>query len=349
METAAPEAPMTIGQLWDPGVDSSSIVTVEAVVTSGRTAAGDAFYAQAPGGGPRSGLRVALQGALVRWPEPVGTRVALTGAVTYSAGRPILWLRDDDDGAALGASEAVIDELGGEDQGFGLVRAPGVTVESAVDPAGRADLSTGADLCGAFGALDLAWQAVGDLVGILDIDLCPRGPEDWTETTRGRPWPVLDLESARAVADGTPVVLSGVLQAAPWSTDGRWTVLQDPATGVGLWVDAEATGVAGAPGLLATWLGEIRHDDDGPRLRTWLPALLPKDAASPVTQDVPEDGARVAAIATGLGPIDAFGDRATAEGWVLDDRFGSLDALADPAEVVAWVRGTAVYAVEPQP
>lgn len=345
-ESAAPTAPVTVGDLWDPGVPSGTVVTVDAVVTSGRTAAADAFYAQGPQGGPRSGLRVAVQGALVQWPPAVGTAVVLTGPVTYSSGRPVLSLRDDDDGQIGDDVGTTVDDLGGDDQGFALVRALGVTILSAVDPSGRADLSTSADLCGDFVSLLLPWQATGDLFGILDVDLCPRKAGDWVAIDDGSPWPIHTLASARDVADGTPVVLEDVSQAAPWSTDGRWTVLQDPVTGDGLWVDAEATGLAGAPGQRATWFGEIRFDDEGPRLRTWIPPLLPREDVAAIEVGVPTDGARVRLTVSGVLPADAFGNRSTAEGWQLDDRFGSVAELDDPVEVIGWVRGTTTLAVD---
>ena len=43
-------------------------------------------------------------------------------------------------------------------------------------------------------------------------------------------------------------------------------------------------------------------------------------------------------LVSGLGPADEYGERATEEGWLLDDRFRSLDDLGDPVDVTGAVR-----------
>ncbi len=352
-DTAAEPEPVSVASLWEPGVGNGTVVTLDRViVTSPRTAAGDVFYVQAEGGGPQSGVRVTLQGAIVQFPPAVGTPVSLTGPISYSQGRPVLALRDDDDGEDLGKpEEPTVDPLSDEDQGFGLVVAVDVQVNSPVDAAGLADLSGSADLCADFVHLQADWMALGSLTGILDNDLCPRTTDDWFETTPGTPW--LNVSIADVVAgdlpEGTAVFLTGVSQSAPWTTDARLTVVQD-ATGAGLWVDAEASGLVGAPGLLATWSGELRSNGEGIRLRTWLEPTGVGAAAFPLVSEATVDGAFVFRTVSGLGAPDEFGNRVTADGTILDDRFGSLAGLVDPTEVTAWVRntpGAVVLAVVP--
>jgi len=237
---------------------------------------------------------------------------------------------------------------------FALVQAVDVRITSDVDPTGRAD-ATGLGFAMDFGVSPPGYNREGEATGILrEGRLSLRQPSDWTGDPVGDPPVSTTVEAIRGgeVAEGTPVVLDEMVQIAPWSRGGQWTVIQE-ASGAGLWVDAEAWGVSGAEGDQGTWVGEVRDVNGGLRLRTWTdPTVF--GAASPLDGDG-DDGDRVRASLVGLDGPDAYGEW-HANGWIVDDRFLSLDDLEDGSEVLGVVRddGTsdaprlAVTDLEPQ-
>ncbi len=86
-------------------------------------------------------------------------------------------------------------------------------------------------------------------------------------------------------------------------------------------------------------VGEVRTDGEGLRLRVWSPPAITGTGLPALGLDL-VDGTLLAGVWTGLGAPDDGGERTTVEGVLLDDRFGPIDDLDDPAEVVGAVRET---------
>jgi len=316
-----------VAELWEPDAFEAGtwVVLDEVLVTSPR--AEDAFYVQDRGGGTHSGARVELAGALNNWPPPVGTPVRLYGPITVDERGPVLQLREHQSGISLGEPELPTAVPWADDPAlsYALVRAEGLRMTSATDPSGQAD-STGPSFSADFGVMPPGYDRVGDATGIFARGrLSLRDDLDWTGEREGAPPVSTTIAAIRAgeLAVGTPVEIADALQIAPWSRGGRWTAIQDGA-GAGLWVDAEGWGVSGAEGELGSWIGEVRDDGEGLRLRTWTDPLV-VGTAVPV-EGSGEDGDRIRTTLTDLQGPDAYGDWSAA-GWTVDDRFLVLDDL----------------------
>jgi hypothetical protein len=330
-------------ELWTGAYDPGPVSVGPVVVTSPRTATGGAFYAQDPGGGPGTGLRIDLGGFVSGAPPAMGVEVELVGSWHLDeGGGPVVVVNSADAIVDIDATADVVASpwSGDPTSLFGVVSLTGATVASMPDPTGRALLDSGQDLVGSFAFATPGYGSSGDLVGVAVEagGIALRSAADWDGEIRSDPPVDATIDQVRdgSFSDGTPVALSG-LQSAPWSVDGRWTAVQDDQ-GDGLWIDGESWGIAGSPeGTSGTWTGEVRTGSDGLRLRTWTP---PRETGvgTPITGSDPVDGARIAATVTGLGPVDAFGDR-PADGFALDDRFDSLDALIDGVVVTGIVHG----------
>jgi len=318
---------------FEPGV---WVVLDDVLVTSPR--AESAFYVQDRGGGPNSGARVELVGALNNWPVAVGTPIRLYGPVYVDETGPVVQLRDAVSAIALGEPEVPVAVDWADDPAlnYALVQAVGLRITSAVDPVGRAD-STGPGFAADFGVLPPGYNRRGDATGILEGGrLSVRGEADWTGSFEEDAPVATTLAAIRAgdLAGGTPVEIGEALQIAPWSRGGRWTVIQD-AAGHGLWVDAEAWGVAGTQGELGSWRGEVREDGHVLRLRTWFD---PNVSATGIPVEAGgEDGDLIRTTLADLEGPDAYGEW-TAAGWTVDDRFLSLDDLPSTPIVLGIVR-----------
>ncbi len=329
-------------------VETGGVVLGPVVVTSPRTATGASFYVQDPGGG--LGLRVDLGGFLLSLPPPVGTDVMLDGSwIREVDGAPVLALQDELDLTDLGTSTGAVAIPWVDDptlQGA-LLSATDVEITSAADPAGRADTDAGFGLIGRFDAASPGRLARGDLVGI-QVEagtLALRSDADWTGTRPGDVAEAATIPLARGMSDGAYLRVEGT-QVAPWSADGRWTAIQDGDDG--LWIDAEGWGAGGATvvGDRLIVEGEVRTDADGPYLRVWTPPVV-SGAGAPAMQAIPVDGALYTLVVAAPGPADAYGDRATADGWILDDRLGPVDLVQDGHVVTGVVRGDDRLAVIP--
>lgn len=335
-----PDDTVTVSELWaSPGFQGTVATIAPLIVTSPRTADGTAFFASDPLGGPQSGVRIALDRAFEDWPPPVGTRIAVTAFVVRAGAGPILEIGPDADAVDLGIVgvppvSPFVPESGLD---HGLVSVPGVTVTSAPDPLGRADLNGVGGLGGAFGDAP-GWNRTGDLVGILDGGrVSPRSRDDWSGDWAGDPPLVTTLAALDDLAEGTPVVVRDLVLATPWSRDGRWAVVQDPA-GVGRWVDAEGWGLwsAVSRGDVGDWTAEIRSDDAGLVLRVW-DSPTSGGVRDILIGDTLTDGAIVTLEVSDIGPPDPWGERPT-DGPTLDDRFLDLGELPDPVTLTGAVR-----------
>ncbi len=347
-ETAAAEV-VPVADLWALEVPSGATVTVDVVVTSPRTLAGDAFFARDVAGGELAGLRVELGGILDDWPPAPGTPVQLTGVWTARNLGPELYLASSANGLVLGDAAPLAPRPWhpGLTLGQDLVEVRGVVVTSAVDPAGQADTDSALGIGGCFG-VSPGYGRGGTLVGIQVAGrVCARSPADWSGELDGDPPEPVGIDEAITRPDGAWVTLDDLVLATPWDRGGRWALLQDPA-GQGLWVDAEAWGLSAqvAPGDVGSWTGEVRYDLDGPYLRAWLPPELAGVREPELVQEI-VDGALVEVTVSGLGAPDDLGEVPTAEGLVLDDRFVDLGDLPDPAFVRGAVRGAVRLAVVP--
>lgn len=334
--------PTTVADLRGSPLTGARVTLAEVQVTSPRTADGAAFFVQDPGGGPGSGLKVAIGGAIWEWPPPIGTPVSLTGRVSQTENGPVLTLRDIDDTERLGDPEPVVATPWEEGPlGYDLTTVGPLTVTSAVDPAGRADTSGPVGLGSAFLPAP-GWATEGTATGILAGDsLSLRTEADWTGPFVGSPPLEVTLDDLRsgALPEGTPVVVHDLLQISPWSRGNRWAALQDPL-GNGLWVDAEAWGVEAEPGRVGSWLGEVRGDGDGLRLRVWTAPEVTGEG-TPALSSALRDGDLVVARVTEVQPPDPYGDRPARVGSravILDDRFRPLDDLPTEGLVRAVAR-----------
>ena len=336
---------LTVPELWDQAADVSEWVVVEDVlVTSPRSA--DAFYVQGRGGGPESGLRVILSNVLNNWPPAIGTPITLLGPVGMGEDGPFLTVNVHGDHiVALGDPEETVSTPWSEDPllAQALVHVDGIRITSSVDPTGHAD-SDGPPLAGVFGVDPPGFNRVGDVAGIFtDGRVSLRDSVDWTGEFAGDPPAQATIAEVKdgAFPDGSPVEISGVVQLTPWSVGGQWAAVQG-ADGRGLWIDAEAWGVAGDRDAVATWVGEVRSDGDGYRLRVWQdPEIF---GAGVAVEGGGDDGDLVRVVLSALAGPDAFGEW-SADGWIVDNRFQSLDDLAANPAVLGVVRGAGTLAV----
>lgn len=340
----------SVADLWADAVEPGGVLLGPVVVTSPRTATGASFYVQDPGGG--QGLRVDLGGFLLSVPPPVGTLVELDGGWSREPdGAPVLNLADERNLTDLGDTTAPVATPWDGDvtlQGA-LISAADVEITSATDPAGRADTSAGLSLSGRFGAASPGRLARGDLVGILveGDAVALRSDADWSGTRPGDVAEDATIAEIRAGAfpDGAYVRVEGT-QLAPWAADGRWTAIGDGDAG--LWIDGEGWGIAGTSdaGDRVVLVGEVRTDGDGPYLRCWtLPAVTGTGEAT--ARAIPEDGSLFTLTVEDPGAADVYGDRPTADGWILDDRLAPVDGIADGDVVTGVVRGADRLAVLP--
>jgi len=335
------EPPVTVAAMWAGDLETGAVTLGPVVVTSPRTAAGASFWVQDPGGGPATGLRVDVAGFQAGIPPEMGTEVTLTGPWSLDAEGVPSFAIDDDLDVAVGAAGQIVVPLGwtGDLAEVGSpVDLGEVSVASAVDPAGEADLDIGVHVSGAFGVFAGGWQERAEARGIAlsTHEIAPRTAEDWVVVAEARPPEEVALDAVGEVPDGRPIRLVDVVQAAPWSDDGRWTSVQDGA--LGLWIDVEGRGERlTLEGDVATWEGEVRRGSDGVRLRVWLDPEV-TGIADVATGAALVEGARVGLTLSGLGDPDVYGVRATAEGTALDDRFTSLDELPDPCLATGIVR-----------
>lgn len=342
---AEPSEAATIAEVWD-GLQGTLLL--EAVIASPRTADGLGFFIADPQGGPGSGLHVILGGVFDDLPPPVGTPIQLEGPTIQGTFGPGLLLRNTGDLVVLGPPVPLEPQPWSDDAQLeqALVITRDVQVTSALDPAGRASTDGPAGVGGLFG-IGPGYARSGDLIGILtDGRISPRTAGDWSGSLEGDPPRSVELAELAALDDGTPVILHDLLQATPWDRSGRWALLQDPG-GQGLWLDAESFGLwhHSDAGTVARWEGEVRHDSEGIRLRAWLPPTGAGSTRTPTRVALPADGpladgALIETTVSGISAPDLLGERPTAEGPLLDDRFVSLEGLDDPAHVVAAVRGS---------
>ncbi|MBX2803425.1 MAG: hypothetical protein KTR31_37440 [Myxococcales bacterium] len=315
---------------------ASGFVLLEGlVVSSPRTADDRAFFAQ----GADRGVRIVLGDILDDLPPPVGTPILIRGTALSNTA---LLLHSEDDLRALGPAEPLLPTPFAEDLlPFVLTSLPDVTVTSALDPAGHADLDALADLGGLFG-VGPGYGRTGDLTGILDgTRISPRSVADWTGSIDPLPPVEATVATLKGVPSGTPVQLTEVTQATPFDRSGRTAVVQD-ADGRGVWIDTEAWAAAATSdsGSRGSWLGEIRHRDGGSVLRVWTPPTVDSTGHAPVFSDEDTDGALVRRTVSGLGSPDATGQVPTAEGPQLDPVFLDLGDLPDPVSITAAVRGS---------
>ncbi len=334
-----PEEPVSIAELWEGTAPTGNITLEDVVITSARSVTGTHAFAQAPQGGHKACLRIDIPTIVAGFPPPVGTPVRLTGTWFMGRSAPQVTVDRVEDYEVLGEpAEVVVTAYSSRDTlGGCLVAVEGLTVVSGVDPTGRADTAAGLVLGGTFGVTP-GYGAEGDAVGILSESgvLAVRSEDDWTGELEGRPPQPVALAGVDEVGEGTWSRVEAVVQAAPWSRDGRWTVVQD-AAGVGLWVDTEGWGLERdtVEGDVVDWVGEVRHEG-GRRLRTWeAPTLV--GTALPLETDDVVDAARLAVAVESVGEVEADGSR-LAGGWRLDDRFVDLASLYPPATIIGIVR-----------
>jgi hypothetical protein len=323
------EPAATVSNLWAAVLAPGPITLGPVVVTSPRTLSGTAFFVQDPGGGPATGMPIAVVGFQEGVPPAMGTLVYVTGGWAPDLdGVPALQMDNElDVGRAGGETDiAVLPFTGALEEVGSPVSLGAVEVTSGVDPTGGADVRGGIHVEAVFGDYVGGWAEAAQAAGIaLALDrVAPRTPADWQVTRAARDPEVVALVDIPGVDEGTPVVIEGAVQAAPWSEDGRWTAIQSGEAG--LWIDTEGWGVAHpAEGDLARWQGEVRRGTDGLRLRTWIDPVV--SGAGAVLDGVLAEGARVVVPVTGIGAADGFGARPTDQGFALDDRLMPLDDL----------------------
>ena len=336
VEEVAP--PLRIADLWAGAIDQGNIATVEnVVVISGRTADASHFYAQDAGGGPQSGLRLALSDPMPFWPPEIGAVVTLKGPVWLYDGAPTLFLEKVSN--ALWTGERVEPTASPWDGDpaltHSLVEGSG-SIVSAADPSGRAQLDDGTWLQGDFGLGAPDYGASGDYLGVAapDRGLLLRRTEDWSGSWEPTEPEVVSLTDLRGglYPDGAKVRITGVLVATEWSLDGRWSLAQDLA-GEGVWLDSEGFGTPVAkPGDVGDITGELRSDGVGLRLRVWDPPTM-RQSGTAFRSDELRDGQLGQWRFEGIGPADPSGDRRTVDGVLLDNRYADLGDLPDPVLV----------------
>ncbi len=329
---------VSVATLWGSEPLNRVVVVRDARVVSGPTVdEGIVFVQDAEHG---HGLAVRRRGHVPDWPPPVGTVVRLSGLFVGPRATPTLWIE--------GASSVTVLDTPRQapirfvdpplPRAWALVRFDGVRVLGDPDPSGRTAVSVGREIDGRFGVALPGFDAEGDLSGVVMADgaIAPRFAADWTgdagqETVPARSVRDLLLGDGRV---GETIDLTGV-QATPWSIGGRWVVLQDPASGVGLFVDTEAWSARRdtVPGDRLTWRVQVGVVGGQAQLRAWEE---PRVVGQAVVTEGPSvrHGALWTERIEGIGPSDAAGERAVGEAFVLDDRFLALDDLPDPA----WIR-----------
>ncbi len=320
---------MSVAELWAAELESGVVTVGPVVVTSPRTLDGSAFWVQDPGGGPGTGLRVSVTGFQEGVPPAMGTAIGVTGSSSRDlAGVPRLDIDDDAAVSVFGEDAVTVTPWTGALTDVGSPVALGlVGVTSAVDPLGDADVTGGIRIRGVFGTFPGGWDEAAVVAGIAltETEVAPRTAADWAATRAPRPPRVVQISEVASMLEGTPVVLDGVVESAPWSEDGRWTAVQSEDGG--LWIDAEGWGLAQPRvGDVVHWEGEVRRGADGTRLRTWTDPVVSGSAPVGEGGELVE-GARVSLDVTGVGEPDAWGARPTEQGVPIDDRFLPLDAF----------------------
>lgn len=322
-----------------PPVVGSTVRVGPLAVISGPTPATRAVYLQDPVHGV--GVEVRRGARFDGWPPPLGTTLTLRAVYGGPAPAPVLYVRSADDVEVHGAGAAPVVVLAPEPPltTFSLARWTGLRITSPTDPTGRAASSAGFELEDRFRVGLPGLGNSGTLTGIVlpGGTVAPRTSEDWAGTVEAGLAAVSTIAAVRGglVPAGAALVIEAV-QATPWSRGDRYLVLQD-ADGLGLWLDAEgfSDGV-GAAGQVGLWQVELRSYGDQPRLRAWLPRTATGSRQVRLSVEL-SDGALVERAVSGIGPPDETGERTTAEGWWLDDRFVSLDEIGEAATVRAAV------------
>lgn len=289
------------------------------------------------------GVLVQVGARVTGWPPALHQEIAVS-AVWLNGSPPTIGLHATTSLLARRAVQApVVTPFDGTQPAWTLVEAVGVRVASSVDPLGRADTEPALGLEDRFGVGLPGYGAEGDLRAVVGSDgrLWPADAASWVELSppiEAREVTIAELRGT-GLRPGTPVQV--VARAVtPFSEDGRWLLLQDEA-GDGIWVDAAGYGPWRLPTGLARWDAELRFVSGAAVLRAWgEPANLGGDARRIVAPDIsPVDG-RVVRLRPGPSAApDAWGDRLTDAGFLLDDRYVNLVEV--PAVVVgAWmVRG----------
>lgn len=327
----------SVGELYAAGAVPGQYVVQPLVVMSGPTADGLRTYVQDPATG--QGLEVRLGGYVPSWPPAVGTQVSLRayvqGQVAFIDGEADVTVVDQ--GVPLVVADAPDDP-----RAFQLVRYQDVGVVTDPDPAGRADLDIGLSLDGRFGTALPFRGNRGTLTAVVTEDqgLALRDTSDWQGSWE--PGVVLDITLrdllAGRVALGATVRLSASM-ATPWSLDGQTTLLQAPG-GLGIWLEREGfEHPQASKNEAGLWTGQVRWRGGAWYVRSWWPVEIVGRTPTLRAEGLAH-GVVVDLEVSGLGPVDAYGDRTTEQGWVLDGRFMALDDLPDPVVVRAAVDGT---------
>lgn len=330
----APEA-ASIADLWDGVASSGAHVSVPARVTSPRTADDESFYVQDPAGGP--GLRVGLRGDFPTLPPSIGTEIEVGGIFTLDEDGPAVLVDALEDVVVSDVvSEPVIAEWP-EAPGLGLVRAA-VVITSPPDPLFEASTDQ-FPLDGSFRTPVPAWHSRAFVIGVwVGAALAPRTVADWAVTAAGEAPLEVPLSDIGGLGDGAWVRVRGA-QATPWSTDGRFVLVQDES-GHGSWVDTEAFAVArtSVPGDLLEIVAETRERT----LRCWTTPEIVGTAAVIVIGDG-VDGTLATGTLTPAGDPDAWGAVPSLEGPRIGHRFvepgsdaitGSFALSSDPDGLV---------------
>jgi hypothetical protein len=351
------EPPVTIASLRGGGLGRGYVDVVDARLAGGPTADGASVYLQDRVTGEGAELRIGVLG--LGPPPPVGTPIHVRAWFEGAANAPVLWLVDTADLVVDGEPEELdvaVDPVA--PRPLALARFTAVTVTSEPDPTGVADTSLGRRLDARFGVVLPSLGNTGDVTGIVlaDGSIAPRSDEDWAGPREPGPviQAILDDVLEGRIAAGA-VVDVPVLQATPWTRDGRGALVQDE-TGRGVWLDTEAFGHgASKAGDLLVLRAEVREADGYRWLRSWWRAP-PQGSRAPVVLGVLGHGVLVDVDVAGAGRPGWTGERVTAEGWTLDDRFVDLDTVPDPARVRVAVDASSgavelavVAVIEPEP
>ncbi|NCG20003.1 MAG: hypothetical protein GWP91_13430 [Rhodobacterales bacterium] len=342
------EEPVTVAQLWDGVHNNGLVVTLDdLMITSPKTWNGRSFFAQTTAGGPQSGIRIELDGNLSGWPPPVGTPVSLRGQIWLFDEGPSLFLSKQDNAEILEepATPTVTPWTDDPELVYALVQVE-LGGTTAPDPAGLAQTDLDLQLRRLFDVntpgIDQHGVATG--IALYENGLGLRSPADWSGDFENAPPIDVSVTDLVDLPDGSWVRITNLTQATPWSLDGRYAVLQD-SVGNGLWVDTE--GWSSAHTLLGDrgdWIGEVRTDGEGLRLRTWLPPTI--NGQGDVFQVVgTKVGDRIALHLTDLSEPDLQGYRSSAEGWRIDGRFTPIESLPSDVMVVGVIRSSNLLAV----
>ena len=340
----------TVADLWSGVAPPGEVSLGPVVVTSPLAASVGAFWVQDPGGGPGTGIAVEVVGFQLGIPPDVGSVVTLGAVWSPGIEGPVVRVDDDTDVEIASETAEVVVVPWTRDplEAHSPVALGRVTVTSAVDPLGDADVDGNLRIRGVFGQFPSGWQeqAVASGIALSLVEVAPRFSADWLVQAPARAPEVVSLAEVGALAEGQPVVVAGVVQSAPWSADGRWTAVQDAVDG--LWIDAEGWGLeAGEEGDVGTWEGEVRRGLDGLRLRTWTEPEI-SNTAPVVTGSEIREGQRVLLALSEIGVSDVWGVRPTSA-LAIDDRFGSLASIPDPCLATGVVRTGADGALQLAP